>query len=126
MRYWFSRRTGESEVVARLVAPLTPTTLTRARRQFRNVSTHLVGVDLSEAIIAEAVKSRPHLYDETKVGDVTDVFRQMKPVSLIVAADSYIYFGDLDPLFQSMEEGLEDGGFLAFTLENVGKESQEA
>lgn len=90
------------------------------------MSQHLVGVDLSEAIIEEAVKARPGLYDETRVGDVTDVFRQMKPVSLIVAADSYIYFGDLEPLFQSMEEGLEDGGFLAFTLENVGKDSQEA
>lgn len=94
--------------------------------QFRNVSEHLVGVDLSEAIIQEAIKARPDLYDETRVGDVTDVFRQMKPVSLIVAADSYIYFGDLNLLFESMEEGLEDGGFLAFTLENVGKDSQEA
>lgn len=80
---------------------------------------------MSEAIIEEAIKTRPDLYNETRIGDVTEVFREMKPISLIVAADSYIYFGDLDPLFQSMEEGLEDGGFLAFTLENVGKESQE-
>lgn len=81
---------------------------------------------MSEAIIEEAVKIRPNLYDKTRVGDVTEVFREMKPVSLIIAADSYIYFGDLGPLFQSMEEGLEDGGFVAFTLENVEKESQEA
>lgn len=81
---------------------------------------------MSEAIIEEAIKVRPNLYNETRVGDVTDVFREMKPVSLIVAADSYIYFGDLVPLFQSMEEGLEDGGFLSFTLENVGKDTQEA
>lgn len=94
--------------------------------QFRNVSKTLVGVDLSEAIIQEAIKSRPELYDETRVGDVTEIFREMKPVSLIIAADSYIYFGDLDPLFQSMQDGLEDGGFVAFTLENVGKDSQEA
>jgi predicted TPR repeat methyltransferase len=33
---------------------------------------------------------------------------------------------DLDPLFQSMEEGLQDGGFVAFTLENVGKETEDA
>lgn len=90
------------------------------------MSQHLVGVDLSEAIIEEAEKSRPNLYDETRVDDVTEVFRQMKPISLIIAADSYIYFGDLSPLFQSMEEGLEDGGFVAFTLENVGKDNQEA
>jgi predicted TPR repeat methyltransferase/Tfp pilus assembly protein PilF len=94
--------------------------------QFRNVSEYLVGVDLSEAIIEEAVKVRPNLYNETRVGDVTDVFREMKPVSLIIAGDSYIYFGDLVPLFQSIEEGLDDGGFVAFTLENVGKDTQEA
>jgi predicted TPR repeat methyltransferase len=47
----------------------------------------------------------------------------MKPVSLIIAADSYIYFGDLVPLFKSMEEGLEDGGFAAFTLEGVSEEN---
>jgi len=94
--------------------------------QFRNVSHHLVGVDLSEAIIVEAQRVRPSLYDETRVGDVTDVFREMKPVSLIIAADSYIYFGDLVPLFQSMEEGLSDGGFVAFTLENVSEEDAKS
>lgn len=115
--------------------------------QFRNVSDYLVGVDLSEAIITEAKRSRPDLYNETRAGDVTDMVREMKPISLIIAADSYIYFGgemihdafspfisstranvlaDLDPLFQSMEEGLEDGGFAAFTLENVGKETEKA
>jgi predicted TPR repeat methyltransferase len=52
-----------------------------------------VGVDLSEAIIEEAKRSRPDLYDETRTGDVTDAFREMKPISLIIAADSYIYFG---------------------------------
>ena len=93
--------------------------------QFRNVSKHLIGVDLSEAIILEAQKKRPHLYDQVRVGDVTEVFRAETPISLIVAADSYIYFGDLEPLFQSMEDGLEDGGFVAFTLENVSAENED-
>jgi predicted TPR repeat methyltransferase len=93
--------------------------------QFRNVSEYLVGVDLSEAILEEAIKTRPGLYNETRAADVMEVFREMRPISLIVAADSYIYFGDLASLFDSMQEGLEDGGFLAFTLENVGKETEE-
>jgi len=92
--------------------------------QFRNVSSYLIGVDLSQAILDEAEKSRPGLYDERIAGDVTEVFRKKKPMSLIVAADSYIYFGDLDPLFQSMQEGLADGAYVAFTLENVGAESE--
>lgn len=56
---------------------------------------------------------------------MTEVFRAMKPVSLIIAADSYIYFGDLVPLFKSMEEGVEDGGFVAFTLESVSEENEK-
>jgi len=90
------------------------------------VSTYLIGVDLSEAILDEAKKLRPGLYDESIVGDVTDVFRAKKPVSLIVAADSYIYFGDLVPLFESMQESLTEDGIVAFTLENVGTENEAA
>ncbi|CAB9498933.1 Methyltransferase domain [Seminavis robusta] len=94
--------------------------------QFRNVSKHLIGVDLSEAIIVEAQKARPNLYDEVRVGDVTEVFRAEAPLSMIVAADSYIYFGDLDPLFGSMKDGLASGGYAAFTLENVSQDSEES
>lgn len=80
---------------------------------------------MSEAIIEEAQKLRPTLYDEVVVGDITEVFRNKKPVSLIVAADSYIYFGDLVPLFESMQDSLGEDGIVAFTLENVGIESEE-
>lgn len=101
-------------------------TKTFMRAQFRNVSNHLVGVDLSPSIIEEAIKARPGLYDETKVGDITEVFVEKKPVSLIIAGDSYIYFGDLVPLFKSMEEGLGEGGIAAFTLENASDEATES
>lgn len=94
--------------------------------QFRNVSQHLLGVDLSEAIINEAKKARPGLYDSVEVGDVTEIFRKVKPISLIIAGDSYIYFGDLSELFISMKEGLMEGGFAAFTLENVQKDTEAA
>lgn len=94
--------------------------------KFRNVSKHLVGVDLSPSIIEEAKKARPELYDETLVGDVTEVFRAKKPVSMIIAGDSYIYFGDLVPLFQSMEDSLMDGGIAAFTLENAPDDFAES
>mmetsp|Transcript_27135 Transcript_27135/g.74411 ORF Transcript_27135/g.74411 Transcript_27135/m.74411 type:complete len:508 (-) Transcript_27135:94-1617(-) len=94
--------------------------------QFRNISSHLIGVDLSEAILDEAEKLRPKLYDERIVGDVTEIIRQKKPLSLIVAADSFIYFGDLEPLFDSIREGLDDDAYIAFTLENVSDEDEAA
>ena len=59
-------------------------------KQFRNVSQHLIGVDLSKAILDEAEKARPGLYDERIVGDLIEVFDAKQP-SLIIAADSYIY-----------------------------------
>jgi predicted TPR repeat methyltransferase len=94
--------------------------------EFRNISQYLVGADLSPSIIEEAKKARPNLYNETKVGDVAEIFISMKnSISLIIAADSYIYFGDLAPLFSSMETGLVTGGFVAFTLENVSQDNEK-
>jgi predicted TPR repeat methyltransferase len=88
--------------------------------QFRNISQRLIGVDLSRAILDQALQKRPGLYDDVRIGDVTDVFHEFgSRVSLIVAADSYIYFGDLDPLFESMSIGLAESGYIAFTLEDV-------
>lgn len=97
-----------------------------AGEQFRNISEHLVGVDLSEAIVKEGKKARPGLYDEIIIGDVVEILQTMKPIPLIIAADSFIYFGDLEPLFRSMKEGLGDGGYVAFTLENVSEDSEES
>lgn len=94
--------------------------------QFRNISNVLIGVDLSEAILMEAEKKRPNLYNETIVGDISQVFSQKaNTIDLIIAADSYIYFGDLEQLFAAMKKGLVDGGYTAFTLENVEKEDQQ-
>ncbi|OEU09404.1 S-adenosyl-L-methionine-dependent methyltransferase [Fragilariopsis cylindrus CCMP1102] len=92
--------------------------------QFRNISSHLIGVDLSEAILDEAERLRPNLYNERIVGDITEVFRRKKPISLIVAADSFIYFGDLDPLFDAIEDGLDHEAYIAFTLENTDAETE--
>jgi predicted TPR repeat methyltransferase len=84
----------------------------------------MIGVDLSQAILDEAGKLRPNLYDEMIAGDITDVFLDKRPISLIVAADSYIYFGDLDPLFVAMEGGLDDNAYVAFTLENANSDDE--
>jgi len=101
--------------------------------QFRNISSHLIGVDLSKAILDESKKIRPNLYNELIVGDIIEVFREKKnTLSLIIAADSFIYFGDLDPLFESIQEGLvtddgnddDEAGYIAFTLENVEAETE--
>jgi len=99
-----------------------------AGEQFRNISETLIGVDLSPSIIDEAKKARPGLYDKIIVSDVTEIFsgnEYKNKISLIIAADSYLYFGDIEPLFRSMEEGVtSDGGYIAFTLENVSHDDE--
>jgi predicted TPR repeat methyltransferase len=95
-----------------------------AGEQFRNVSKTLIGVDLSELIMKEGQALRPDLYDDLVVGDVVETFRDRKPIDLIVASDSFIYFGDLAPVFEAMREGLVDGGYCAFSLENISEEYQ--
>jgi predicted TPR repeat methyltransferase len=96
-----------------------------AGEQFRNISSHLSGVDLSQAIIDQALAVRPNLYNDTVAGDLIDIFRERSPISLIIAADSFIYFGDLAPLFEAMNDGLEEEAYAAFTLENVSVDDEK-
>lgn len=86
-----------------------------AGEQFRNISGTLVGVDLSDAIIDMARRLRKGLYSSFRTGDVKEVLREYaaseRKVSLLVAADTFIYFNDLGDLLASIEQGLEVGGY---------------
>ncbi|KAI2503964.1 methyltransferase domain-containing protein [Fragilaria crotonensis] len=77
----------------------------------------------SFAVVVDAGCGTGLVGEQFRNWDVTQVFVEKKPISLIIAADSYIYFGDMGVLFQSMQEGLEEGAFAAFTLENVDRDS---
>ena len=91
--------------------------------EFRAVSRTLVGMDLSKKIIDEAKMKRPGLYDRTYIGDIVEGIRaEGGKIDLVIAADSFIYFGDLLALFESIRDGLRIKGHIAFTLEDVGKE----
>jgi len=88
--------------------------------QFRNISGTLIGVDLSQAIINEAKARRPGLYDRTVAGDVVEILAGMPAqLDLLIAADSFIYLGDLDPLFSAISTALSSSSYAAFTLEGV-------
>ena len=92
--------------------------------QFRNISSNLIGIDLSPSIITEGKKLRPKLYDVTLVGDIIELLlsNYKQKIDLLIAADSYIYFGDLVPLMGCMKSSIKDGGYAAFTLENVDED----
>ncbi|KAL3791603.1 hypothetical protein HJC23_012193 [Cyclotella cryptica] len=92
---------------------------------FRNISDTLIGVDISPKIIEQAKQSHP-VYDDYRIGDIRQVLQQFpQNVSLLVAADSFIYFNDLSDLFVAMKSAIEEGGYAVFSLENVSADSEQ-
>jgi predicted TPR repeat methyltransferase len=85
-------------------------------KQFRDVAQRLTGVDLSPGMLAEAQRSG--VYDRL-IGD--DVVHYMATddgqFDVILAADLFIYIGDLGELFAAAAARLRPGGLFAFSIE---------
>ncbi|MBI5461479.1 MAG: tetratricopeptide repeat protein [Gammaproteobacteria bacterium] len=83
---------------------------------------HLVGVDLSAAMIAEC--RRKGVYNDLHVNDVVDYLAETpERFDLIVAMDVLCYFGDLRPLMQQCAGLLNPNGILACSVERVSDDS---
>jgi predicted TPR repeat methyltransferase len=78
----------------------------------------LCGVDLSAKMIDRA-RARG-LYDELVVADMVEFLaNQRGSFDLVLAADSLIYIGDLEPMLDAATQAIAPGGFLAFSLETT-------
>ncbi len=87
-------------------------------RQFRDLAARLVGVDLSTAMIATARSTG--VYDELALGDVVEfMVKTAASFDLILAADLFIYIGDLEELFSAAAKALRPRGLLAFSIETI-------
>ena len=74
------------------------------------------GVDVSSAMLAEARKLG--IYRELIHGDLAEVLAATPSrFDLILAADVFIYVGDLAPIFRAVRRILEPEGCFAFTVE---------
>jgi predicted TPR repeat methyltransferase len=77
---------------------------------------HLVGVDLSPKMI-ECARVRA-CYDELVAGELTAFLRQRpRAFDVMVSADTLVYFGALEGVFEAASESLRGAGRLIFTLE---------
>lgn len=77
---------------------------------------HLIGVDLSSAMLEEAKKRG--LYHELVKGEITNYLVEHPDFfDLIAAADTLIYFGDLEELISAAYSALHPGGYFIFTVE---------
>ncbi|MEA1831354.1 methyltransferase domain-containing protein [Methylobacterium durans] len=79
---------------------------------------HLAGVDLSPGMLARA--ERHGLYHRLVAGDLTDCLAEAGPesIDLVVAADVFIYLGDLGPILASTARALSPSGLAAFTVQS--------
>jgi Predicted methyltransferase (contains TPR repeat) len=78
----------------------------------------LVGVDLSASMVALARERG--VYDDLVVEELTAFLRKHAQTSdLIVAADTFVYFGDLTQVVAAAARNLRPGGALIFTIERA-------
>ena len=78
---------------------------------------HFIGIDLSPGMIDHARATG--LYESLEACDMVDGLRQ-KPESsadLVLAADAFVYVGDLSAVLSQAKRVLTGGGLIAFTLE---------
>jgi predicted TPR repeat methyltransferase len=85
---------------------------------FRQQAKKLVGVDLSPGMLERAAAS--NVYDQLITADIKSALRKSKSVyDVILAADVFIYIGDLKRVFKAVEKVLKPGGLFAFSVESV-------
>lgn len=77
----------------------------------------LVGVDLSADMVALAHKKQ--IYSALHVAEMVDFMRGQPSASfdMVIAADVFVYVGDLREVFQKAARLLPVGGTLAFTVQ---------
>lgn len=80
--------------------------------------THLTGVDLSPAMLMRAERGGRY---QRLVADDLRSFLAGEPqgrADLVVAADVFIYLGDLGPVLAAIARSLRPGGLAAFTVQS--------
>jgi len=84
---------------------------------FRDLARFLVGVDLSISMLAQAKTLNG--YDGLCCGNILETIPGLNQhcFELIIAADVFVYIGDLNSIFTMIISALQNNGQLAFTIE---------
>ena len=76
----------------------------------------LVGVDISANMIEETRKKE--IYTELHISDINDfLLKNVQEFHLVIAADVFLYIGDLEIIFSSIKKFLNSNGYFLFTIE---------
>ncbi|MBR7745879.1 tetratricopeptide repeat protein [Undibacterium baiyunense] len=80
------------------------------------IATRVTGVDLSEKMLAKA-RARA-VYDDLVCDEILHYLaQQSNTADLLIAADVFVYLGDLERLFALFRDRLQTGGYVAFSVE---------
>jgi len=86
----------------------------------RGLARQLTGIDLSPRMLARARECG--FYDRLIEGDIVQVLAgQGASFDLVVAADVFVYIGDLEAVVASAGQVLRPGGWLAFSVESLSE-----
>lgn len=88
-----------------------------AGEAFRDLAGRLDGLDLSPAMIEKA-RARG-IYDTLWVADLETGIPEQREYDLALAADTFVYLGDLSPVLAAVFKALNPGGALLFTVEKL-------
>lgn len=87
----------------------------------RTHASWLVGVDLSLGMLEKA--RLRGIYDELHERELVSHLQSMaQTVDVIVAADTLVYFGELEPVLSAAARVLEEKGLILFTLEALDRQ----
>ena len=83
---------------------------------FRPIARRLDGIDLSAGMIEQATSKK--IYDRLVTGELVEFLTALdQKYDLILAADVFVYLGELASVFRAAQRALNEAGQLAFTVE---------
>jgi predicted TPR repeat methyltransferase len=88
---------------------------------FRPHARTLIGVDISAKML-EIARQR-HIYNNLVCGDLVEFLEaQGRNFDLVVAADVFVYVGDLTAVFRTVHRALRPAGLFGFSVEAGGEQ----
>jgi len=92
-----------------------------AGKELDKWSAHMCGVDLSAKMAARACETG--VYQEIHIAEIHDwLKKQRNSFDIVMAADVFVYLGDLSRVFKAVRKKLAGSGHFAFTVEKSNSE----
>ncbi len=91
-------------------------------QQFTERTTRMTGIDLAPGMI-EIARAK-NIYDDLQVSGIENFLDQTKDFyDLILAADVFVYIGDLKKIFKQISSRLVNYGLFAFSIQSLSNGS---